>query len=81
MEKEPKLKGKLYAGMCAGDDHQMHMGPELGFGWSVGDAFNTDGTNDKVLLVKIAWGGKSLEVDFRPPSSGVALVCTIAIAL
>ena len=23
-----------------------------------------------VLLLKTAWGGKSLDVDFRPPSSG-----------
>ncbi len=71
-EKTPKMHGNLYAGMCGGDEpHQNHMGPELGFGWSVGDAFNTNKTDDdKVLLAKIAWGGKSLEVDFRPPSSG-----------
>jgi len=69
-EKAPNLKGSLYAGMCGGDPSQLHMGPELGFGWSVGDALNTDKKDDKILLAKIAWGGKSLEVDFRPPSSG-----------
>ncbi len=42
-----------------------HIGPELGFGWVVGDAIDAP-----VLLVKCAWGGKSLAVDFRPPSSG-----------
>ena len=68
IEKAPKLKGNLYAGLCGGDDDEVQMGPELGFGWSVGDALNTKG--DKILIVKIAWGGKSLEVDFRPPSSG-----------
>jgi hypothetical protein len=41
------------------------IGPELGFGWVVGDAL--DGP---VLLIKCAWGGKSLAVDFRPPSAG-----------
>lgn len=40
-------------------------GPELGFGWVVGNA-----VDEPVLLIKCAWGGKSLAVDFRPPSSG-----------
>lgn len=42
------------------------IGPELGFGWVMGDAI--DGP---VLLIKCAWGGKSLAVDFRPPSAGL----------
>jgi len=41
------------------------IGPELGFGNVVGDACDAP-----VLLIKTAWGGKSLAVDFRPPSSG-----------
>ncbi len=41
------------------------MGPELGFGWVIGDALD-----EPVLLIKCAWGGKSLGVDFRPPSAG-----------
>ncbi|WP_201750265.1 sialate O-acetylesterase [Tautonia marina] len=41
------------------------IGPELGFGWTVGDALD-----DPVLIIKCAWGGKSLAVDFRPPSAG-----------
>jgi len=41
------------------------IGPELGFGHIVGNAFD-----EPVLLVKIAWGGKSVAKDFRPPSSG-----------
>ena len=41
------------------------IGPELGFGHRMGDANET-----KILIVKCAWGGKSLAVDFRPPSSG-----------
>jgi Carbohydrate esterase, sialic acid-specific acetylesterase len=42
-----------------------YIGPEFGFGHMVGN-----GLADKVLLIKTAWGGKSLAVDFRPPSSG-----------
>lgn len=41
------------------------IGPELGFGHVVGNAID-----EPVLLIKIAWGGKSLAVDFRPPSAG-----------
>jgi hypothetical protein len=41
------------------------IGPELGFGTVVGDAHD-----EPVLLVKCAWGGKSLAIDFRPPSAG-----------
>ncbi len=40
------------------------IGPEFGFGHAVGNAFS-----DPVLLVKIAWGGKSLAIDFRPPGA------------
>jgi hypothetical protein len=42
-----------------------HFGPELGLGQVLGDAIEAP-----VLLVKTAWGGKSLFTDFRPPSSG-----------
>ena len=45
-----------------GSNHTK-IGPELGFGWVVGDAFE-----EPVLLIKLAWGGKSLAEDFRPPS-------------
>ncbi len=41
------------------------IGPELQFGHLVGDALE-----NPVLLIKTAWGGKSLYNDFRPPSSG-----------
>lgn len=54
--------GGLTAGFGAREDR---IGPELGFGCVVGDWCDS-----QVLLVKIAWGGKSLAKDFRPPSSG-----------
>src|SRR5438132_13061644 len=41
------------------------IGPELQFGWTVGDHYD-----EPVLLIKIAWGGRSLWQDFRPPSAG-----------
>ncbi|MHC4169540.1 MAG: sialate O-acetylesterase [Planctomycetota bacterium] len=42
----------------------LTVGPELGFGYVVGDHYD-----DQVLLVKAAWGGKSVKRDFRPPSA------------
>ena len=41
------------------------FGPELGFGWTVGEALDAP-----VLIIKTAWGGKSIDRDFRPPSRG-----------
>jgi len=55
-------RGRLTVGFGVREDC---IGPELGFGVVVGDAFN-----EPVLLIKLAWGGKSLARDFRPPSSG-----------
>ena len=42
-----------------------HIGPELQIGHRLGDQIDS-----QVLLIKTAWGGKSLHKDFRPPSSG-----------
>ncbi len=55
-------KGPLTVGFGA---KETMIGPELGIGWVTGDAFK-----EPVLLIKCAWGGKSLGVDFRPPSAG-----------
>jgi hypothetical protein len=44
---------------------RSHIGPELQFGHVIGDHLK-----EQVLLIKTAWGGKSLFKDFRPPSSG-----------
>jgi hypothetical protein len=41
------------------------IGPEFTFGISMDDAFD-----EPVLIIKTAWGGKSLHTDFRSPSSG-----------
>ena len=57
-------KGKLTVGYT-GYGGSSHIGLELQFGHVVGDYFD-----EPVLLIKTAWGGKSLHKDFRPPSSG-----------
>lgn len=55
-------KGKLTVGYGAKEDR---IGPELGFGYVIGESYE-----EPFLLIKLAWGGKSLAQDFRPPSSG-----------
>jgi hypothetical protein len=61
--------GKLTAGYGArenpSEDGGM-IGPEFTFGITMDAAFD-----EPVLLIKTAWGGKSLFYDFRPPSAGV----------
>ena len=47
------------------DKSRHHIGPELQIGHVLGDAHK-----EPILLIKTAWGGKSLYKDFRPPSAG-----------
>ena len=54
--------GRLNVGYGAREDT---IGPELGFGCVVGDYFE-----EPVLLIKVAWGGKAIGKEFRPPSAG-----------
>lgn len=63
-ERGPLLAGPLTVGFSVyGGTH--HFGPELEIGQVLGDYYE-----NQVLLIKTAWGGKSLYKDFRPPSSG-----------
>lgn len=55
-------KGKLTVGFGS----PKCIGPELGFGTVVGDHYG-----EQVLLIKTAWGGRSLYRDFRSPSAGL----------
>lgn len=55
--------GALTVGFTAYEGRH-HFGPELEFGHVLGDALEHD-----ILIIKTAWGGKSLYEDFRPPSS------------
>ena len=61
-----KKSGKLTAGF--GSQHHVgtgKIGPEFTFG-----IYAHKILGEPVLLIKGAWGGKSLMVDFRPPSAG-----------
>ncbi len=55
-------KGKLTVGYGS----PKCIGPELEFGFVVGDRYE-----EQVLLIKTAWGGRSLWRDFRSPSAGM----------
>jgi alpha-galactosidase len=55
-----------YGGTLADPDK---LGPELGFGVTM-----HENLKEPILLIKTAWGGKSLRVDFRPPSAGPVTV-------
>ena len=55
-------KGKLAVGYGSPNC----VGPELGFGAVVGDHYS-----EPVLLIKTAWGGRSLFRDFRSPGAGL----------
>jgi hypothetical protein len=60
------IKGDLKVGYSQSRNSGW-FGPEFGFGWAVADHFT-----QPVLIIKIAWGGKSLNTDFRPPSAVAA---------
>jgi len=63
-------------------DGKLAIGPELGFGWTLGEALDNNDKNNNnqpfseskespsILLIKVAWGGRSLYDHFRPPSAG-----------
>ena len=60
--------GKLTAGYGSRqkpDKDGGKIGPEFTFGLTMDAALD-----EPVLIVKTAWGGKSLHTDFRPPSAG-----------
>lgn len=66
LDGQGRRTGKLTVGYgISKPDSRKMIGPELGFGWTVGDRFDED-----ILIVKTAWGGKSIDRDFRPPSRG-----------
>ena len=55
-------KGQLTAGFGAPDNK---IGPEFTFGLYMSKALN-----EPILIIKTAWGGRSLNTDFRSPSAG-----------
>ena len=62
-ENSRRHTGALTVGFAVYDGAH-HFGPELGIGRVLGERFD-----EPVLLVKTAWGGKSLAKDFLPPSA------------
>ncbi len=69
-EKNFEITGKLTAGYGSmwGLDSERpgdKIGPEFTFGLTMDAALA-----EPVLIIKAAWGGKSLHTDFRPPSAG-----------
>lgn len=54
--------GKLTTGFGAPDEN---IGPEYTFGITLEKVLN-----EPILIIKTAWGGRSLHTDFRPPSAG-----------
>jgi len=61
--------GKLTAGFGARDDQPTKLcskiGPEFTFG-----IYMEKGLKQPILIIKTAWGGRSLNTEFRPPSAG-----------
>ncbi len=61
---EMEYHGKLTAGYGA-KGRGNKIGPEFTFG-----IYMQKQLDEPILIIKTAWGGKSLHTDFRPPSSG-----------
>lgn len=62
------ITGKLTAGYGARRSVEIDdgkIGPEFTFGLTLEQAWD-----EPILLIKTAWGGKSLNTDFRSPSAG-----------
>lgn len=67
-DKNGEGAGKLTAGFGARRNPAEDggkIGPEFTFGLTLDKALK-----EPVLIIKTAWGGKSLHTDFRPPSAG-----------
>jgi alpha-galactosidase len=80
-DNKPKICERVWISSigCAGDDTKEQLGKlTAGFGASpekIGPEFTFGLTMEKatsapILIIKTAWGGKSLNTDFRPPSAG-----------
>ena len=61
---EGERHGRLTAGYGA-SGRGSKIGPELTFG-----IYTQQRVDEPILVIKTAWGGKSLNTDFRPPSAG-----------
>lgn len=57
--------GQRYGNLKPGyGANEMKIGPELGFGWVMGEHLQ-----EQILLIKTCWGGRSVKCDFLPPGA------------
>jgi alpha-galactosidase len=54
----------IHANLSADYSKNGYLGLEVNFGHAMGDEYD-----EQVLIIKTAWGGKSIDVGFRPPSA------------
>lgn len=52
-----------------GLQEEATFGPEIGFGWTMGDFYNGDSSSTPILIIKVAWGSTSLGEHWRSPSA------------
>lgn len=71
-----KLTVSRTAGYAGGTDQ---FGPEVLFGWTMAEhqqrqqqeVEGITNQSNTILLIKVAYGGRDLAIDFRPPSAGI----------
>jgi alpha-galactosidase len=61
--------GKLTAGFGARDDQPTKNGGKIGPEFTFGIYMEKE-LKEPILIIKTAWGGRSLNTEFRPPSAG-----------
>jgi alpha-galactosidase len=61
--------GKLTAGFGARGDRPTQMGGKIGPEFTFGIYMEKE-LKEPILIIKTAWGGRSLNTEFRPPSAG-----------
>ena len=66
-DKSSEKNGALTVGFGSNLTKPEVSGPELAFGITMYEKLG-----EPILIIKTSWGGKSLAVDFRPPSAGEA---------
>jgi len=61
--------GKLTAGFGARDDQPTKLCSKIGPEFTFGICMEKE-LKEPILIIKTAWGGRSLNTEFRPPSAG-----------
>jgi alpha-galactosidase len=61
--------GKLTAGFGSRDDQPTKAGSKIGPEFTFGIYMEKE-LKEPILIIKTAWGGRSLNTEFRPPSAG-----------